>query len=135
MVKKAIDDDGAQEDAAVVAFLQALDHPLKKEIVAARALILGVDPAIREGVKWNAPSYRTTDYFATTHLRSTDALQLVFHRGAKAKAARAMEVPDPHGMLKWLAPDRCLVTVGAGKVFTERRAALADIVRAWIDQL
>ncbi len=135
MAKKSIADDGAQEDPAVVAFIKALDHPLKKEIVATRKLILGVDPFIREGVKWNAPSCRTTDYFATTHLRSTDALQLVFHRGAKAKAALKMEIPDPHDMVKWLAPDRCLVTVGAGKTFTQHRAALEDIVRAWIAQL
>lgn len=135
MAKKPAADDDGQEDPTVVAFLQRLDHPLKKEIVAVRAIVLGADASIREGVKWNAPSFRTTDYFATTHLRSTDTLQLVFHRGAKVKAARAMDIPDPHGMLKWLAPDRCLVTVGAGKDSAARHKALEDIVRAWIAQL
>lgn len=127
--------DGGQTDPAVVALIAALDHPLKKEIAAARKLILGVDPSIREGVKWNAPSFRTADYFATIHLRSTETLQLVFHRGAKAKVAKKMDVPDPHGMMNWRAPDRCVVTVGAGKVFTQRRDALAAIVQAWIAQL
>lgn len=135
MAKKPALNDGGQKDPAVAAFLDALDHPLKKEVVAARRIILGVDSTIHEGVKWNAPSFRTVDYFATMHLRSTDQLQMVFHRGAKAKATKAMDIPDPHGMLKWLAVDRCLVTLGAGKAFTQRRAALADIVRAWIDQL
>lgn len=132
---KTLTAGGGRKDPAVAAFLDALDHPLKKEIVAARTLILGVDPAIGEGVKWNAPSFRTVDYFSTMHLRSRDALQIVFHRDAKAKAARKMDVPDPAGIVKWLAPDRCLVTVGAGKTFTANRAALKDIVRAWIDQL
>ena len=135
MAKKPAPDDGAQEDPAIVALLKDLDHPLKKEITAVRAIILGVDPSIREGVKWNSVSFRVADYFATVHLRSKDAVQLVFHRGAKAKAARAMDIPDPLAMLKWLAPDRCLVTVGAGKDIAARRKALEDIVRAWIQQL
>lgn len=128
-------EDPAQEDPAVVALIAALDHPLKKEIAAARRLILDVDPSIREAVKWNAPSFRTADYFATIHLRSTATLQLVFHRGAKAKVAKTMEISDPHGMMNWRAPDRCVVTVGAGQVFTQRREALEMIVREWIRQL
>ena len=135
MVRKTAADGGAQEDAAVAAFLAALDHPLKKEIVAARQVVLGADASIREGVKWNAPSFRTSDYFATLHLRTTDQLQMVFHRGAKAKAAKTMEIPDPNGLMKWLAPDRCLVSLGKGKDFTANRAALADIVQAWIAQV
>lgn len=135
MTKKPVADDGAQEDAAVIAFLAALDHPLEKEIVAARKIALGADASIREGVKWNAPSFRTSDYFATMHLRTTDQLQMVFHRGAKVKAAKAMEIPDPNGLMKWLAPDRCLVSLGKGKAFTGNRAALEAIVRAWIQQI
>jgi hypothetical protein len=135
MAKKPASGEGGQNDPAVAAFLEALDHPLKKQIVVARKIILGVDPAIVEGVKWNAPSFRTTDYFATMHLRATDQLQMVFHRGAKARAAKAMAIPDPGGLMKWLAPDRCLVSLGKGRVFTANRPALAAIVRAWVDQL
>lgn len=36
--------------------MNALDHPRKPEIAALRALIRGLDPALNEGVKWNAPS-------------------------------------------------------------------------------
>lgn len=135
MVRKAASDDGGQEDPAVIDLLAALDHPLKKEIVAARKIVLGADASIREGVKWNAPSFRTTDYFATMHLRTTDQLQMVFHRGAKVKTAKAMDIPDPNGLMKWLATDRCLVSLGKGKEFTANRAALETIVRAWIKQV
>jgi len=62
---------------AVDAFMAALDHPFKVEIEAIRQAILGADPRIREGIKWNAPSFRTTEYFATTHL-AKDRACLVF---------------------------------------------------------
>jgi len=56
----------------VEAFLASLDHPFKPEILALRQVILGADPSIAEGIKWNAPSFRTSEYFATMHLRAKD---------------------------------------------------------------
>ena len=64
------------------AFLASLDHPFLREILALREIILGADPSIVEGIKWNAPSFRTSEYFATFHLRARDGVQLILHRGA-----------------------------------------------------
>ncbi|WP_309573489.1 DUF1801 domain-containing protein [Deinococcus sp.] len=50
---------------AVSAFVAALEHPHRGQVERWRALILAADPAIREKVKWNAPSYRLADHFAT----------------------------------------------------------------------
>ncbi|MEZ4403568.1 MAG: DUF1801 domain-containing protein [Kofleriaceae bacterium] len=124
----------ATPSADVGTFVRGLDHPLRREIERVRAVILGVDPAITEAIKWNAPSFRTTDFFATVHLRSRATLQLVFHTGAKAKATATtgVDVPDPAGLLRWLAPDRCLVTLGAGATFDANCDALAHLVAAWI---
>jgi hypothetical protein len=117
----------------VPAFLAALDHPLKPEIEAARAAILAADPSIGEAGKWNAPSFRTTEFFATFHLRARDRVQLVFHTGAKAKArAGRLDVPDPDGLLAWLADDRAMVTLGAGDTALARLPALGCLVREWI---
>lgn len=126
--------DAVPTDPAVEAFLRELDHPLKRDIEAVRRIILGVSPGIREGIKWNSVSFRTTDYFATVNLRSRDAVQLVFHKGAKVKdnSTEGQTIPDPAGLIKWLARERCLVTVGAGKDIPARTPALEDIVRAWI---
>jgi hypothetical protein len=128
-----------QTDPAVSAFLQELDHPLKREIEAVRQIILGVSPEIREGIKWNAPSFRTTDYFATLNLRAKDGkdrVWLILHRGAKAKDnTRNMQIADPAGLLEWLANDRCLVTFGDSKDIRAKRAALQAIVREWIRQI
>ena len=124
-------------DPGVTDFLHALQHPLKKEIEALRHVMLGVSPSVGEGVKWNAPSYRTADYFATVNLRSVDRVQLVFHRGAKVKdnTTDGLEIADPAGLIKWLAKERCLVTLGAGAEFEANRAPFAAIVRAWLRQL
>ncbi len=107
-------------------------HPLKKEIDAVRKIILGVDPSISEAVKWNTASFRTHDFFAAVHLRSTDTVQLVFHMGAKVKktAKTGVEVPDPAGLCQWLAKDRCLVTLG--RKVKSRQKELEALVRAWI---
>lgn len=128
---------GSQADPAVIAFMRTLDHPLKREIEAVRQIILGASPEIREGIKWNAPSFRTTDFFATVNLRATDSVQLIFHTGAKVKesALSGLKIADPAGLLKWLAKDRCLVTLGVGRDIQAKQAAFEAIVRAWIRQL
>lgn len=115
-------------------FLRELDHPLKRDIETVRQVILNVDPGISEAIKWNAPSFHTTDFFATVNLRSTEHVQLIFHTGAKVKATAAtgIKIADPAGLLEWLAKDRCLVTLGVGKDITARRAAFEAIVREWI---
>lgn len=127
-------ESAAKADPAVIAFMEGLDHPLKPEIEAVRQLILGVDPAIGEGIKWNAPSFRTTEYFATFNLRGKGGLRLVLHMGAKAKATAetGIQIPDPAGLLEWLAKDRALVTIADKRDLEEKREALEGIVRAWI---
>jgi uncharacterized protein YdhG (YjbR/CyaY superfamily) len=123
-------------EADVDAFFASLKHPLKKDIAAARAILLSVDSKIAEGVKWNSISFTTADYFATVNLRSTDAVQFVFHRGAKSKdGARDMKIADPKGLMKWLSSDRCLVTLGKGPAIAANKAAFRAIVKAWIRQL
>lgn len=123
-----------QIDAAVEALLAELEHPLKADIEATRQLILSVSTTIREGVKWKAPSFRTSDDFLTFHLRSTDVVTLVFHTGAKAKASRSegLCVQDPDGLLDWRAKDRALVTLGPGEVRGARGEALRALVAAWV---
>ncbi|AUX48223.1 uncharacterized protein SOCE26_097540 [Sorangium cellulosum] len=125
---------GAQTHPDVIEFLRALDHPMKREIEAVRQIILGVSPEIHEEIKWNAPSFRTTDHFATFNLRTKEHVRLILHRGVKVKdtATKGLEIADPAGLLEWLAKDRCLVTLGDGKDIEAKRAALEAVLRAWI---
>lgn len=78
-------------DRDVDAFMAELDHPLKAEIEALRAIIRPLDPRIVESIKWNAPSYAIDDHFATLRLYPRRTLQVVLHTGAKVKSeSRAM---------------------------------------------
>jgi hypothetical protein len=126
----------SQRDAAVDAYFAGLDHPLKRDYEAARTILLGVSPEIRDGIKWNGPSFRTHEWFATLFVRSRDAVQFIFHCGPKAKdGATKMDVPDPDGLIRWVSTNRCFVTLGAGPEIAKRRAAFESIVRAWIRQM
>ena len=115
-------------------FMHKLDHPMKTELEALRALILGTDPTIAESIKWNAPSFRTTEYFATANLRSTDAVQLIMHFGAKVGdiSTTGVAINDPNGLLTWLAKDRATVKFRDMTAIVTNGTALVDIVRQWI---
>jgi hypothetical protein len=117
----------------VAAFLAALDHPLKAEILALRQIILAADNSIAEGVKWNTLSFRTTDYFATVHLRAKDGVQIILHRGAKVRDnSSAITIPDPAALLEWLAQDRASVKFRDRQDIESKRAVFTKVIRAWI---
>ena len=124
----------ADSTKAVDAFMRTLDHAFKKEIEAIRASILGVDKTIAEGVKWNAPSFRTTEYFATIHLRQKSGVGVILHLGAKARAVppQGLSVDDPAKLLTWLGKDRALVAFESLADFKAKKAAFERVVRRWI---
>lgn len=138
MAAKAAATQSAKRSAAtpenVETFLVALEHPFKPEILALRQVILGVDPSIAEAIKWNAPSFHTSEHFATMQLRAKDGVQLILHLGAKprATAATGIAIDDPEALLTWLAKDRALVTFRDMNEIDARQAAFAHVIRQWI---
>jgi hypothetical protein len=120
----------------VQAFLDELEHPHKASIEALRRLVLGLDTRIREDIKWNAPSFLIEDHFATFKLHPFRTIQIVLHTGAKVKPGQApFAVDDPCGLLKWAAPDRCVLTLRTAEEADANQDAIATIVRQWIGQL
>lgn len=127
---------GKKPDVTVPAFIASLDHPLKNVVSALRILLLGIAPLISEEVKWNAPSFRTTEHFATMHLRAKDAVQLILHLGAKSKRKITPDdVDDPAGLLTWLGPDRASVSFANTADLAGKREALISIVRQWMQNV
>ncbi|MEF3083080.1 DUF1801 domain-containing protein [Luteimonas sp. SMYT11W] len=124
----------ADTSVAVDAFMAALDHPHAGAVQRLRALVLGVDPTIAEGVKWNAPSWRTTEYFATTQLRAASGIGLVLHRGAKARALPdgGLAIDDPDGLLTWPSPDRALLAFADRDAVDSGADAVQALLRQWI---
>ena len=119
---------------AVDALVASLVHPAKRELEALRAAIVAADASIREGVKWNAPSFRTTEYFATTNLRAKTGIGLILHFGAKVRDVGAVRdaIADPRGLLTWLAADRAMIAFESMSDLTAKTEALQGIVRQWI---
>lgn len=104
------------------------------KILALRQIILGADPSIAEGVKWNAPSFRTSEYFATFHLRAKDGVQVILHLGAKPRdgSTPGVVIADPEALLEWLAKDRASATFRDLNDIDARQSAFAHIIRQWI---
>lgn len=119
-----------------VAALLATLAPARREAVEAlRRLLLAAAPGVREEWKWNAPSYRTTETFATLRLRARSGpppLGVVLHAGAKAEGRKfADAVADPEGLLKVLAPDRALLDFVDAADVRAKSAAVARVLKAW----
>ena len=114
-------------------FLANVDHSRKAEIEAIRALILGIDPGITEQIKWNAPSFCDGgDDRVTMRLQPQNRLELIFHRGAKVKDSQNFQFDDPTGLMVWAAKDRGVVTIANQADLDGKQAAIADLVRAWM---
>jgi hypothetical protein len=115
-------------------FMAALEHPRKAEMELLRRVIVGVSPSISEGIKWNAPSFRTVEWFATMNFRG-DALMVILHLGAKARDASGLQIDDPKGLLKWLGKDRASVSFADMNAIESQRAAMSAVLLQWIRHL
>ena len=114
--------------------LATLDHPRLAEINALRAIIRGVDSQIHESVKWNAPSFATTEHFATFHLRDKGRVQVVLHLGATPRpdAGVRTQIDDPEQLLAWRGSDRAIVTFADSEEIAAKRAAFVAVIQQWI---
>lgn len=121
----------------VAAFIEAFDPSRRDAVLALRRVLLAADPRIAEGIKWNAPSFRLADDFATLHLRRADGIGLILHYGAKKSAISetGVDIPDPHRLLEWLGKDRALVVFRDKADIEAKHDALTALVRAWIAHL
>ncbi len=121
----------ADSTAAVDRYMADLIHPHKAEIQALRSLILGSSPVIGEGIKWNAPSYRIHEYFATTNLRVKGGVGIILHLGAKVRQT-AVQIDDPANLLTWHGANRASFIVRDIAALREHTPALQAILAQWL---
>lgn len=115
----------AKKTESIEAYMAQLDHPLKAEVEALRAIIKGVDARIAEQVKWNAPSYRIPkDYLATFNLRPTHHVHLIFHNPHIARIQNEILEGD--------YPDRRMVYFNTMDDVQAKKTALESVVRELI---
>ena len=116
----------------VDAFLESLQHPLKPAVLLLREIIRQADPSINESIKWNVPSFSTSEYFATMHLRSQNRIGVILHFGAKKRDTSGITIKDPELLLEWLAADRAQVMFNDLQDLTKKQSALTRLIRDWI---
>lgn len=121
--------------AAVDAWMLTSHHPQQDLISSLRELFLSLSGEVAEGIKWNAPSFRTHEYFATLHLRQKRGLGVILHLGAKLKdlPEQGVRIDDPLGLLTWLGKDRAMFVVTDAKDVALNRAALHAVLIQWLD--
>ena len=124
----------ADTTQAVNDLVSSLNHPATQEIQMLRDIVCDVSPSIQEGVKWNAPSFRVDEYFATINLREKQGVGVVLHFGAKVRdvAAGRESIADPDRLLKWLAKDRATVRFSGKDDIAARKPAFQAVLRQWI---
>ncbi len=125
----------ADSTQAVDEFMARLEHPFKPDIERIRMIMRSVDPSVSEGIKWNAPSFRTTEYFATLNLRAKAGVGIILHLGAKVRdlPVGGIAIADPEKLLTWLAKDRASVSFNGPDDLDARKAALQALLREWIE--
>ena len=119
----------------VTSYLEELSHPLKPVVLALRDIILEADPSISEGIKWNVPSFRSSEFFATLYLRAQDRVGIIMHFGAKKPDTSGIVISDPEAMLEWLAQDRAQLVFRDLEDVTSKRSAVTAIIREWIQHV
>ena len=126
----------ARESAEAMALLAGLEHPHKAGIEMLRKWILALNEGITEEVKWNAPSFKVADHFATFRLHPPKNVQLILHTGAKAKSnAKVFAIDDPAGLLKWPASDRAVLTLASEAELQKHKDDVLRLLEQWVAQL
>src|SRR5690349_5618070 len=90
------------------AFLDELDHPLRKIIDQLRKIITTSVPELEENIKWNGPNfvYAGEDRI-TMRIHPPTQIQLVFHLGAVTQEQPTSHlIEDNAGLLVWRSNDR-----------------------------
>lgn len=120
-------------DADLEAYLTALDHPRKAEIEQLVAIALGAAPGITGHVKWNAPSFCIGGVDRVTlRLHPPPTLQIIFHRGARAKEKADFRFIDESGLLQMVTTDRGVVKLGKGDVVAHEDD-LGRLIARWME--
>jgi len=121
---------------SVEEFLAAQPADRLPVIEGLRQLVHEAEPAAREHVKWNSPSYVVSGVDqATISAQGKDGVRLVLHRGATTtenRDAASAFTGDPHDLLTWHSDIRASLLVTDLADLAAKRAAALEVVRAWL---
>lgn len=113
----------------VDAFLNALSHNRKDEILTLRKALITSADGITETVKWNAPNFcwKGKDR-ATMRLHPDDRLEIILHCGAKKTEVRDISLNDPAALVTWAAPDRGVIKISDRQILDQNLQKIVAVV-------
>ena len=113
-------------DAEKVAqYMDAMNHPLKKEVEAVRSIIKNAGPKLNERIKWSAPSYYYKDDIVAFGPLRPGKILLVFHHPFVVKIESELLEGD--------YKDRRLVYLDSMKTIKANKKELERIINEIID--
>ena len=110
--------------AEVDAWFTSYTNPQKDLVQAVRALILSTDDRVREGIKWQAPTFMYSGNIASFYPKATKHVSLMFHQGAS--------LPDPTGLLDGSGGTSRVAKFTNAEDLAAKADARRDLIRAWI---
>ena len=119
----------------VDAYIAALAHTRKDEVLRLHAALLAADPAITATVKWNSPNYRyRLEDRATMRLNPGNRLELVLHTGAKGRIEQPL-FPRDNPLVDWVDPARGVIRLADRLGFEAQLEAIVALTTAWMRAL
>jgi len=116
-------------------FLNAQNHPFRKEIEQLRISILSAHSKLEENIKWNGPNYSLHDQDRITmRIQPPTKIQLIFHRGARVKEQPKQKlIDDAAGLLILKENDRAIATFKNLQEIENSKPDLQQIVKDWLE--
>jgi hypothetical protein len=103
-----------QKYKTIEEFLDDLDADKRLQVNALRDIILESNGALKEHIKWNAPSYVLDgeDRITFNLMNKQQVVKLVFHVGATRKEDKkgAPVMRDESGLIEWISDIRGIIT-------------------------
>ena len=115
-----------QRNPEVDAYMEKKAHPLTAEINRVREIILETDERVEETIKWQSPTFMYKGNIASFFMNAKKHVSLMFHKGAT--------LPNPHGLLVGDGKEGRNAKFADMADIENKKDALQDAVRAWIDQ-
>lgn len=121
-------------NSEVTNYLDALNHPLRKEIELVRFIILNAYSGLSENIKWNGPNYSIGNADRITmKIQPPRQIQLIFHRGVKVQQKPSYRIiNDETGLLVWKENDRVVLNLKDLADIEKNRTVIVSIVKDWI---
>lgn len=109
----------------VKAFMDTLDHPLKKEMEKVVAIITAASPKLESDIKWGGPSFKFKEDMATLNPKIKNYVVVVFHK--------ASLLNDDFGFLEEQTKGKAYAKFYTMADVDKHEKSLAKAVNAWVN--